>query len=49
MGALDDSRSMQERQELIESYYGTYHQRILESPEGHGMDYVHAYMTIKKI
>ena len=49
MGALDDSRPMQERQELIESYYGTYHQRILGYPEGHGMDYVHAYMTIKKI
>jgi hypothetical protein len=49
LGALDESRPLEERQELIESYYGTYHQRVLDAPEGHGMDYVHAYLIVEKI
>ena len=48
LGALDDSRSMKEKEELIESFYGSYHQRVLDGPKGHGMDYVNAYMSIKK-
>ena len=48
-GALDDSRSPKDKKDLIESFYGTYHERVLEEPEGHGMDYVHAYMSIRKI
>ena len=48
-GALEDSRPPKEKNDLIESFYGTYHQRVLEEPEGHGMDYVHAYMSIRKI
>ena len=48
-GALEDSRSPKDKKDLIESFYGTYHQRVLEEPEGHGMDYVHAYMSIRKI
>jgi hypothetical protein len=39
---------MKEKEELIESFYGSYHQRVLDEPKGHGMDYVHAYMSIKK-
>ena len=49
MGALDESRPIKERQELIENYYDTYRQKVIKDPKGHGMDYVHAYMTIKKI
>jgi hypothetical protein len=49
LGALDESCPLEERQELIESYYGTYHQRVLDAPEGHGMDYVHAYLIVEKI
>ena len=48
-GALDDSRSPKDKKDLIESFYGTYHQRVIEETEGHGMDYVHAYMSIRKI
>ena len=48
-GALGNSRSPKEKNDLIESFYGTYHQRVHEEPEGHGMDYVHAYMSIRKI
>jgi len=46
---LSAERSDKEKKELIESYYGRYHQRVLDAPEGHGMDYVHAYMTLSKL
>lgn len=46
---LDATRPDEEKSALIEEYYGTYHQRVLDDPVGHGMDYVHAYMTISKI
>ena len=49
LGALDESRPLEERQELIGSYYGAYHQRVLKAPDAHRMDYVHAYLTIEKI
>jgi hypothetical protein len=45
---LNDSRSDEEKNLLIEEYYGTYHSKVMNDPEGHGMDYVHAYMTISK-
>jgi len=45
---LDPERDQSDRIALIEEYYGRYHQRVLDAPEGHGMDYVHAYMTISK-
>ncbi len=48
-GALDESRPIKERQELIEDYYDTYRQKVIKDPKRHRMDYVHAYMTIKKI
>lgn len=47
-GALKSDRPVQERRELIENYYSTYERMVGESPDGHAMDYVHAYMTIKK-
>ena len=46
---LDSSRSKAEREHIIEDYYASYHRKVLEQPEGHGMDYVHAYMTISKV
>jgi hypothetical protein len=47
-GALDSKRPVQERRELIDEYYDRYRQQVHASPEGHGMDYVHAYMVINK-
>ncbi|MFK8076767.1 MAG: hypothetical protein AB8B84_09300 [Granulosicoccus sp.] len=47
-GALSADRSQQERSELIEAYYQRYQDQVAENPEGHGMGYVHAYMTIAK-
>ena len=46
---LDQGRSKSERQQIIEDYYGRYHQKVMQNPEGHGMDYVHAYMTLSKV
>ncbi len=45
---LSNDRSEEEKSQLIEDYYGTYHQMVLDDPTGHGMDYVHAYTTIAK-
>jgi len=48
-GALSDTRSAQDKDELIEAYYGLYEEQVRKSPEGHGMGYVHAYMTLGKV
>ena len=48
-GALSDSRSAAEKDELIEAYYSLYEQQVRDNPEGHGMGYVHAYMTLEKV
>jgi len=47
-GALSAQRPMQERKEIIENYYNTYESMVANNPKGHAMDYVHAYMVIKK-
>jgi len=49
MGALASTRTQTQRQELITAFYDLYEQQVRETPQGHGMGYVHAYMQIKKI
>ena len=46
---LSADRPHEERSRLIEDYYETYRKQVQSSPEGHGMDYVHAYTVISKI
>ena len=46
---LSDQRPLEERRQIIKDYYGTYRDMVRESPDGHGMDYVHAYMVISKV
>ena len=46
--ALSHERPLQERRQIIEDYYNSYRDRVRENPEGHGMDYVHAYTVISK-
>ncbi len=46
---LSARRSRQDKDAIIEQYYTTYRNKVLEDPRGHGMDYVHAYMTISRI
>jgi hypothetical protein len=45
---LSTERNAEEKSRIIEDYYGCYHQRVLDNPDGHGMDYVHAYMTLSR-
>ncbi len=47
-GALSPERPIEERRELIDAYYGSYESNVREAPTGHGMDYVHIYMTVRK-
>lgn len=49
LGALSPKRSLEERKELIEAYYALYEDQVASQPAGHGMGYVHAYMTIEKV
>jgi hypothetical protein len=49
LGALSQSRPLDERERIIDRYYGTYQTLVRENPVGHGMGYVHAYITIAKI
>jgi hypothetical protein len=41
-------RALDERREIIDRYYSTYETMVRDDPEGHGMDYVHAYMAVVK-
>lgn len=45
---LSTRRPEAERRQIVEDYYAAYRRRVAEAPAGHGMDYVHAYMTIRK-
>ena len=47
--ALSPDRDLDQRRALIEDYYSAYKARVRDNPQGHGMDYVHAYMIINKI
>ncbi len=47
-GALDAQRPPEEKQAIIERFYGAYEAEVAETPDGHGMDYVHAFMVISK-
>jgi len=48
LAALAPDRPSEERQEIIERYYGAYEALVRENPAGHRKDLVHIYMTIAK-
>lgn len=48
-GALDPERPREQRQEIVDRYYQSYIDQVRDKPDGHGMDYVHAFMTITKV
>lgn len=47
-GALSVDRPEAQRHEIIEAYYAEYQSQVAADPGRHGMEYVHAYMTIVK-
>jgi SAM-dependent methyltransferase len=46
--ALSSERPLEQRRQIIEDYYNSYRDRVRANPEGHAMDYVHAYTVISK-
>jgi hypothetical protein len=48
LAALASDRPGEERQEIIERYYGAYEALVRENPTDHRKDLVHMYMTIAK-
>ena len=48
LAGLSTDRSAAERASIVNDFYGRYQRRVAESPEGHGMDYVHCYMICAK-
>src|SRR6266404_5443167 len=48
LAALSPNRPLEERQGIIDRYYSAYETLVRENPVGHGMDYVHIYLTIAK-
>jgi hypothetical protein len=49
LAALSPDRSADERQEIIERYYGTYEALLRENPTDYRGDYDEVYLTISKI
>jgi len=47
--SLSADRSMAERQEIVDRFYRSFVDHVLENPEGHAMDYVHVYMVMSKV
>jgi hypothetical protein len=45
---LDASRPPEERAAIVDDFYAAYEARVAAAPEGHGMDYVHIYLVIRK-
>jgi len=48
LAALSPDRPLEERRAIIDRYYGAYEAAVRERPDGHGMDYVHVYLTIAR-
>jgi hypothetical protein len=48
LGGLDASRGAEERQAIMDEFYGRYQKAVAAAPEGHAMDYVHAYLICRK-
>ena len=47
--ALSPARPLAERLAILDEYYSRYEALVAGSPEGHGMDYVHVYLVIRKV
>ncbi|VEU38650.1 unnamed protein product [Pseudo-nitzschia multistriata] len=47
--ALSDKRSDEEKEKILEQFWSNYEELVAQSPETHGMDYVHSYLVIEKV
>lgn len=48
VAGLNPDRPAEEVSEIVDRFYGTYQDRVAAAPEGHGMDYVHCYLILRK-
>ena len=48
VNGLSKDRSVEERANIIDAFYGRYEDRVAANPEGHAMDYVHIYLICRK-
>ena len=39
---------MTDKQKIVDTFYNNYQKLVEHNPEGHGMDYVHCYLILKK-
>jgi len=47
--ALNSERDLEDKKQIIQDYYQTYHDQVQLEAEFHRMDYVHAFTVIEKI
>ena len=48
LSGLDETRPMEERHQIVDTFYQRYEDRVASDPSGHAMDYVHCYLAVKK-
>jgi hypothetical protein len=48
LSGLDETRPMEERHQIVDTFYQRYKDRVASDPSGHAMDYVHCYLAVKK-
>ena len=48
VSGLSPERSMTDKQKIVDTFYNNYQKLVEDNPEGHGMDYVHCYLILKK-
>ncbi len=48
VNGLSSERSAEERNQIIDTFYGLYQERVAAAPQGHAMDYVHVYLICRK-
>mmetsp|Transcript_26872 Transcript_26872/g.58984 ORF Transcript_26872/g.58984 Transcript_26872/m.58984 type:complete len:433 (+) Transcript_26872:170-1468(+) len=47
--ALSDTRTEEEKEKILEQFWLNYEELVAQSPETHGMDYVHSYLVVEKM
>ena len=48
LSGLNEARPMEERHQIVDTFYQRYEDRVASDPSGHAMDYVHCYLAVKK-
>ena len=48
LSGLDEARPMEERHQIVDTFYQRYEDRVASDSSGHAMDYVHCYLAVKK-